>query len=181
MDRRRPSELPRLHPNPEAHNDLGIALISQGRPREAERMPSSRPSASGTTSPWRTATWATPCRLRGGSPTPSNLFAWATNWAARHAAGTTRPPNGSARVSGSSVELDRLLPKVLRGDAEPATAAEGLELASLCQHPSKRPSTPGSLRRGGRAWAGREKAQILCQHRRASGQGLWEGERKPDA
>src|SRR5262249_45740999 len=35
------------------------------------------------------------------------------------------------------VELDRLLPKVLRGDAEPTTAAERLELASLCQHPSK--------------------------------------------
>src|SRR5262249_27889059 len=32
----------------------------------------------------------------------------------------------------------RLLAQVLRREAEPTTAAEGLELASLCQHPSKR-------------------------------------------
>src|SRR5581483_3107864 len=36
------------------------------------------------------------------------------------------------------VELDRLLPRALRGDAEPASAAETLELASLCQLPCKR-------------------------------------------
>jgi tetratricopeptide (TPR) repeat protein len=36
------------------------------------------------------------------------------------------------------VELDRLLPKVLHGEAEPATAAERLELAPLCQLPCKR-------------------------------------------
>jgi serine/threonine-protein kinase len=36
------------------------------------------------------------------------------------------------------VELDRLLPKILDGASEPATATERLELALLCQHPSKR-------------------------------------------
>ncbi len=36
------------------------------------------------------------------------------------------------------VELDRGLPAVLRGDAEPATAIERLEFAMLCQHPAKR-------------------------------------------
>jgi hypothetical protein len=36
------------------------------------------------------------------------------------------------------VELDRKLPTVLRGDAEPSSEAERLELAALCQHPSKR-------------------------------------------
>jgi Flp pilus assembly protein TadD len=36
------------------------------------------------------------------------------------------------------VEVDGRLPAVLRGDAEPATPAECLELASLCQMPCKR-------------------------------------------
>jgi hypothetical protein len=36
------------------------------------------------------------------------------------------------------IELDRLLPAVLRGKARPATATEGLELADLCQMPCKR-------------------------------------------
>src|SRR5581483_7715341 len=36
------------------------------------------------------------------------------------------------------VELDSLLTRVLRGDAEPAGAAERLELASLCRDPSRR-------------------------------------------
>jgi tetratricopeptide (TPR) repeat protein len=36
------------------------------------------------------------------------------------------------------VELDRKLPAVVEGKARPATAAEGLELASLCRHPARR-------------------------------------------
>jgi hypothetical protein len=36
------------------------------------------------------------------------------------------------------VTLDQFLPKVLEGKAKPASASEGLELASLCHHPVKR-------------------------------------------
>jgi len=60
-----------------------------------------------------------------------------------HQLGSKRPgwPYPSAdwvRRCERLVELECLLPKVLRGDAEPTTAAEGLALASLCRHPSKR-------------------------------------------
>jgi serine/threonine-protein kinase len=45
---------------------------------------------------------------------------------------------GEARRCERRIELDRKLPAVLRGDAEPADAAERLALADLCHHPSKR-------------------------------------------
>jgi serine/threonine-protein kinase len=52
--------------------------------------------------------------------------------------GWRSPSADWARQCERFVELDRMLPAVLRGEARPATAAEGLELASLCQLPCKR-------------------------------------------
>jgi hypothetical protein len=60
-----------------------------------------------------------------------------------HALGSKRPgwryPSALwVRQAERLVALDRRLPAVLRGAAEPAGAAERLEFASLCRHPARR-------------------------------------------
>ena len=48
------------------------------------------------------------------------------------------PPADWVRRCERLIDLDRLLPKVLRGNAQPTTAADCLELAWICQRPNKR-------------------------------------------
>jgi serine/threonine-protein kinase len=102
-----------------AHSNLGNVLQSQGsRPRRSP--PSRRPSASGTTSPMRIATSASPCRPRGpqhcpkrsppagrpsasGPPSPAPTPTWATPWRPRGScprrSPPTRRPSDSAPIS----------------------------------------------------------------------------------
>jgi eukaryotic-like serine/threonine-protein kinase len=121
---------------PEAHYNLGIALSGQGRVKETEgayrqaiRLKPDSPDAH--------------CNL-GTALRDQGKFADALA-ALRlgHQLGSKRPgwPYPSAdwvRQCEQLVELDRLLPKIRRGEAEPTTAADCLELAWLCQRPSKR-------------------------------------------
>jgi tetratricopeptide (TPR) repeat protein len=127
----------RLKPNnPEANYSLGIALGSQGRYKEAEaayretiRLKPDYPEAH--------------CNL-GHVLRNQGRFGAALQCLRRgHELGSARPgwPYPSAawvRQCLRLVELDQMLPAVLTGDTEPASAVERLELASLCQMPCKR-------------------------------------------
>jgi serine/threonine-protein kinase len=130
-------EVIRLKPDyPEAHVTLGVALGHQGRHKEAE------------------AAFREAIRLKPDYPVAyvnlgfalrdQGLFTQALQSLRRaHAKGSQTPgwrhPSADwVRACERLVELDRKLPAVLRGDAEPSSAVERLELAALCQHPSKR-------------------------------------------
>jgi serine/threonine-protein kinase len=127
----------RLKPDdPEAHINLGNALNGQGWHKEAE------------------AAYQEAIRLKPDSPeghcnlglalVNQGRFGDALQSLRRaHALGSARRgwPYSSAawvRQCQRLVELDRLLPAVLNGNAEPASARERLELASLCQMSCKR-------------------------------------------
>jgi Flp pilus assembly protein TadD/tRNA A-37 threonylcarbamoyl transferase component Bud32 len=127
----------RLKPDhAEAHYHLGLMLSRQGRHTEAEAA-------------YRQALHLRPdypeahCNL-GGALRDQGRFSEALQSLRRgHALGSARPGwrNPSAawvRHCQRLVELDRLLNVFLKGDAEPASALERLELASLCQMPCKR-------------------------------------------
>jgi Flp pilus assembly protein TadD len=124
------------HDYPEAHNNLGVALSGQGRHKEAEaayreaiRLRHDNPEAH--------------CNL-GDALINQGRFAEALEPLRRgHALGSKLPgwphPSGEwVRRCERLVELDRNLPVVMRGDSEPASAVERLELAALCRHPAKR-------------------------------------------
>jgi tetratricopeptide (TPR) repeat protein len=124
------------HDFPQAHVNLGVALDGQGRPKEAEaayrqaiRLKHDFPEAH--------------CNL-GHALREQGRFSEALPSLNRgHALGSARPgwpyPSASwARHCQRLVELDRLLTAVLKGDAEPGSALQRLELASLCQMPCKR-------------------------------------------
>jgi serine/threonine-protein kinase len=127
----------RLKPDlPEAHYNLGIALDRHGRLKEAEaafreaiRLKHDYPEAH--------------CNL-GHILRHQGHFVEALQSLRRgHALGSPRPgwpyPSAAwARHCQRLVELDQMLPAVLNGNAEPASAQELLELASLCQMPCKR-------------------------------------------
>jgi eukaryotic-like serine/threonine-protein kinase len=121
----------RLKPDfPEAHHNLGNALYRQGRHREAEAA-------------FREAVRLKPddplahCNL-GHALRQQGRFAEALQALRRgHALGGKVPgwPYPSAlwvRQCQRLLELDGNLPAVLRGDAEPASARERVELAILC-------------------------------------------------
>jgi Flp pilus assembly protein TadD len=127
----------RLRPDhPVAHNNLGLALAGQGREREAE------------------AAYREALRLRPDFPEAHCNLGHVLRRQGRflealeamrlgHGLGSKSPGwryPSAAWVRGCErlVEFDRLLPHILQGDAEPASPAEGLELADLCRHPSKR-------------------------------------------
>jgi serine/threonine-protein kinase len=127
----------RLKPDyPEAHYHLGTALGRQGRHKEAEAA-------------LREAIRLKPdyaeahCNL-GSILQAQGRFVEALQSLRRgHGQGSARPnwpyPSAAwARHCQRLIELDRLLPAVLNGDAEPGSAVERLELASLCQLPCKR-------------------------------------------
>jgi serine/threonine protein kinase/TolA-binding protein len=115
---------------PEAHTNLGIALAAQGRHAEAEAAfraaLSLRPD-----DPEALCNLGHALReqgrfaealaaLRGGDVLGSRTPGW-------------RYPSADwVRQTERLVELDRRLPAVLRGEAEPASAAECLEFAHLC-------------------------------------------------
>jgi serine/threonine-protein kinase len=126
----------RLKPDfPKAHFNLGNALDHQGRPKEAEVA-------------YREATRLQPdypeahCNL-GHTLRKQGRFTEALEELRRgHALGSKRPgwryPSAAwVRQCERLVELDRLLPAVLRGEAEPATPFEYLELAYICERPYK--------------------------------------------
>jgi serine/threonine-protein kinase len=121
----------RLNPtNRLALVNLGIVRAKQGRWKEAE-------------APWREAV-----HLQPDDPAPHSHLAQALmrqarfaealeSWRRVHALGSKIPgwpyPSGDwVRACERLVELDRRLPAVLRGEAEPASAAERLEFAQLC-------------------------------------------------
>jgi serine/threonine-protein kinase len=124
------------HDLPEAHSDLGVDLNSQGRHKEAE------------------AAFRTALRLKPDYPEAHCNLGFALHKQGRfsealqsfqrgHALGSARPdwPYPSAawvRHCQRHIELDRLLPAVLKADTEPSSAAERLELASLCRLTCKR-------------------------------------------
>jgi tetratricopeptide (TPR) repeat protein/DNA-directed RNA polymerase specialized sigma24 family protein len=122
--------------DPWAHTNLGIALQKQGKFKEAEaacreaiRLQKDLPLAHCALGEALAAQGRFPDALaafrRGhalGSLTPG--------WSYRSA--------DWVRRCEQLVALDTLLAKVLRGEAEPATAAERLSLAYLCQFPCKR-------------------------------------------
>jgi eukaryotic-like serine/threonine-protein kinase len=121
----------RLQPDfAQALNNLGIALSQQGRPKEAEaayrealRLQPDLPQAH--------------CNL-GQALREQGRFAEALESLRRgHALGSKVPgwraPSALwVRQCQRLVELDRKLPAVLGGDAEPAGPAERLEVAGLC-------------------------------------------------
>jgi tetratricopeptide (TPR) repeat protein len=126
----------RLRPDyPEAHNNLGNALSSQGRPKEEE------------------AAFREAIRLRPDYPEAHVNLGNALRDQGRfldaletmrigHGLGSKRPgwPYPSAawvRECERLVELDRLLSRKLRGEGEPANAADLLELVKMCQHPNR--------------------------------------------
>src|SRR5262249_8795524 len=62
-------------------------------------------------------------------------------------------------------ELDRRLPAVLGGDARPASAAEGLEFAALCQHYKGRHAAAARLYADALAAEPKLAADLNQQHR----------------
>jgi tetratricopeptide (TPR) repeat protein len=122
----------RLKPNfPEAHYNLGVALMNQRKWPEAEvackeaiRLQPTHAEAH--------------CNL-GHALRDQGRFSEALQSLRRgHALGISRPdwpyPSRTwVRNCRRLIELDRKLPAVLNGNADPASAAERLELASLCQ------------------------------------------------
>jgi Flp pilus assembly protein TadD len=181
-------EAVRLQPDyPKAHYSLGNALAAQGRYQEAEasyrealRLKPDYPEAH--------------CNL-GHAVREQGRFTEALEELRRgHALGSQRPgwryPSADwVRQCERLVELDRQLPAVLRGEAEPATPSEWLELAALCQRPCKRRHTAAARLYAG-AFAADPKlaADLRQQHRytaacsaalAAAGQG-GDAERLPD-
>jgi serine/threonine-protein kinase len=127
----------RLRPNdPLAHYNLANLLSHQDQPREAEAS-------------YRESIRLKPdnaqahCNL-GHALRKQGRFTEALASLRRgHALGSASPgwpypSNAWVRECQRLIELDQLLPAVLNGDAEPASAKELLELASLCQMPCKR-------------------------------------------
>ncbi len=124
------------HDFPEAHSSLGGALLGQGKPNEAE------------------AAFRKALRLKHDLPEAHTGLGFALRAQGRFAEalesfrggqklGRGRPgwPDPSGKLVGQCerlVELDGKLPAVANGKAEPANAAEGLELAALCRHPARR-------------------------------------------
>jgi serine/threonine-protein kinase len=118
-----------------AHYNLGSALADQGRDKEAE-------------APYREAIRLEPdfpeahCNL-GRALMRQGRFAEALGPLRRgHDLGSQRtgwpyPSSDWVRQCERFVELDRKLPAMMRGDSEPASAVERLDLAALCQHPGK--------------------------------------------
>jgi serine/threonine-protein kinase len=127
----------RLKPDfPRAHDHLGIALAKQGRYREVE---AAIRLAIRLQHDFAEAHINLGCILQDQGQFADALESLRLG----HQLGSKRsdwryPSADWVRQCERLVELDRLLPKVLRGEAEPATAAERLELASLCRHPNKR-------------------------------------------
>jgi Flp pilus assembly protein TadD len=122
--------------DPLAHYGLGLALYDQGRHKEAEaayrqalRLKHDYPEAH--------------CNL-GHALRHQGHFGEALQSLRRgHALANSRPgwhyPSAAwVRQCQRLVELGRLLPAVLNGEAQPASAQERLELAALCQLPCKR-------------------------------------------
>jgi serine/threonine-protein kinase len=127
----------RLQPDyASAHYNLGYALRDQGRPKEAE------------------AAYREAIRLK-----PDYALAHSNLGNALHAQGRFREAatafqkvlqmaapgsamEKAARRQATScerlIELESKLPAILRGEAEPANAVEGLTLADLCRQPYKR-------------------------------------------
>jgi serine/threonine protein kinase len=127
----------RLKPDyPMAHLNLGSALGSLGRQEEAEaayrealRLDPHNPAAH--------------CNLAAALQEQGRLTESLEAFRHGHLLGTQLPGWRSpseqwVREAERLVELDHRLPAILRGDAAPASAAEALEMASLCQHPAKR-------------------------------------------
>jgi serine/threonine-protein kinase len=127
----------RLKPDdPGAHSNLGNALNGRRRFREAEAA-------------YREAIRLQPEDPRwhiGLSNALSGQGRFREARAAYAEALRLAPPGslirriteGEARRCERRIELEGKLPAVLRGDAEPADAAERLALADLCHHPAKR-------------------------------------------
>jgi serine/threonine-protein kinase len=127
----------RLKPDwPEAHYNLGIALGGEGQHKEAEveyrealRLRPDYPQAH--------------CNL-GHTLRSQGQFAEALSSLRRgHELGSRVPgwsyPSADwVRECERLVALDLILPAVLKGQAHPASPAERLDLANLCQQPSKR-------------------------------------------
>jgi serine/threonine-protein kinase len=122
----------RIQPDlPEAHSNLGNALGNQGRSKEAEAA-------------FREAIRIKPdfplahCEL-GHALREQGRFAEALESLRRgHALGSKAPgwrytSADWVRQCERLVELDRILPAVLSGDAEPASVVERIELANICQ------------------------------------------------
>jgi tetratricopeptide (TPR) repeat protein len=124
------------HDLPEAHGNLGTALNAQGRHKEAEeafraaiRAKHDYPEAHiglGIALEFQGRFREALAALRKGHELGSKKPGWflpSAFWL------------GQCR---RLLVVDRLLQRVLDGDAEPANASEGLELALLCQKPYKR-------------------------------------------
>jgi tetratricopeptide (TPR) repeat protein len=122
--------------NPEAHTNLGVALANRGEPDEAIKE-------------WRRAIEADPGYAAAHGALGSALLQlgrFAEAKAATRRALDLLPDKDpmrrlvvpQLRQCERCLALDEKLLAILKGDAEPATALERLELASLCQMPSKR-------------------------------------------
>jgi Flp pilus assembly protein TadD len=124
------------HDYPQAHNNLGNVLGSQGRYKEAEaacrqaiRLDPDLPEAHCNLGVALLTQGRFPqalAALRQGHTLGSKTPGW------------RYPSEPWVRRAERMVELDRRLPDVCSGQSAPASAAEGLEFASLCRYPARR-------------------------------------------
>jgi tetratricopeptide (TPR) repeat protein len=124
------------HDYPKAHLNLGTALLVQGKAKEAEeayreaiRLKHDFPEAH--------------CNLGLALATQGRFADALEAFREGHTLGSKRltwrhPSEQWIGQCERLLELDRLLPAVVKGKAEPATPVEALELAALCQHPARR-------------------------------------------
>jgi Flp pilus assembly protein TadD len=127
----------RLQPHyPDGHLNLGSALYDQGRYKEAEaefravlRLKPDFPLAHLNLG----------LALREQGRFPEALQSLRRGHVLGRKSNGWRSPSADwVRQCERLVELDRKLPAILKGQAQPASPAERLDLANLCQLPSKR-------------------------------------------